>query len=142
MKKTIFLLSIILFSIFLASMAQAVEYEGLVPCGPVYDKGKDIGTKCNFCHLLTLIERVINFALYNIALPLVVVFIVWGGLKIMTAGDDTGKVQEGRKIIQSAIIGIFIALGAWMIINMILSAIGDGSLAPWNWGEQRKFLKC
>jgi hypothetical protein len=118
-----------LFSIFLSAQA------ALVPCGP------GLGKECQFCDLITLVENVINFALYNIAIPLVVIMVVWGGLTIMTAGDSADKVAKGRKIIQSAIIGVFIALGAWMIINMVLSAIGGGSFKPWEWGEVR-FSAC
>jgi len=117
------------------NIAQAAD--GLVPCN---------GLGCKFCHLITLVGNVINFALYNIAIPLVVVFIVWGGLTIMTAGDSTEKVGQGRKMIQSAIIGVFIALGAWMIINMVLNAVGilsgaGGSFVPWEWGGKNPF-KC
>jgi len=117
------------------NIAQAAD--GLVPCN---------GLDCKFCHLITLVGNVINFALYNIAIPLVVVFIVWGGLTIMTAGDSTEKVGQGRKMIQSAIIGVFIALGAWMIINMVLNAVGilsgaGGSFVPWEWGGKNPF-KC
>ncbi|MCL5004630.1 MAG: pilin [Patescibacteria group bacterium] len=101
----------------------------LVPCGP------GVGKPCEFCDLITLVNNVINFALYDIAIPLIVVMIVWGGFVIMTAGDSTEKVSQGRKIIQSAIIGVLIALGAWMIINMVLSAIGGGSFAPWKFGN-------
>ncbi len=107
----------------------------LVPCGPGIP-GKEI---CKFCDLLILVNKIINFALYNIAIPLVVVFIVWGGLTIMTAGDSTEKVAQGRKMIQSAIIGVFIALGAWMIINMVLSAIGGRSFVPWEWSGDNPF---
>ncbi|MEK7062232.1 MAG: pilin [Patescibacteria group bacterium] len=115
---------------FLLSIFGAQAAEGLVPCGPGTNK-----PTCQFCDLLTLVEKVIDFALYNIAIPLVVVFIVWGGLTIMTAGDSTEKVSQGRKMIQSAIIGVFIALGAWMIINMVLSAIGGGEFVPWKFGD-------
>ncbi len=60
----------------------------------------------------------------------------------MTAGDSVERVSQGRKIIQAAIIGVLIALGAWMIINMILSAIGGRSFEPWKWGSDSPFKNC
>jgi hypothetical protein len=130
-KSKIILLVTIFYLLITVISAQAAN--GLVPCGPESHGGKG----CQFCDLLILVEKVIDFALYNIAIPLVVVFIVWGGLTIMTAGDSTEKVGQGRKMIQSAIIGVFIALGAWMIINMVLSAIGGGSFVPWRFGDYK-----
>lgn len=112
--------------------AQAADTDGLVPCS---------GLDCKFCDLTKLVGRVINFALYYIAIPLVAVMIVWGGLVIMTAGDDSGKVSEGRKIIQAAAIGLAVALGAWVIISEILIAIGPSDTGgklyfqPWKWGD-------
>ncbi len=130
---------ILLVTIFylLVTVVSAQAADPLVPCGPDSHGGKG----CQFCDLIILIGNVINFALYNIAIPLVVVFIVWGGLTIMTAGDSTEKVSQGRKMIQSAIVGVLIALGAWMIINMVLSAVGGGSFVPWEWGGKR-YLNC
>ena len=129
-KILTFFIVILIFTFSFFNFVQAA----LVPCGP------GVGPDCKFCHLLILVEKVIDFALYNIAIPLVVVFIVWGGLTIMTAGDSPEKVSQGRKMIQSAIIGVFIALGAWMIINMVLNAVGilsgvGGSFIPWQWGD-------
>jgi len=131
LKFKITFLFIVFYLLLTAISAQAAN--PLVPCGP----GSNNGKGCQFCDLIKLVENVIDFALYNIAIPLVVVFIVWGGLTIMTAGDSTEKVSQGRKMIQSAIIGVFIALGAWMIINMVLSAIGGGSFVPWRFGDYK-----
>ncbi|MEK7553644.1 MAG: hypothetical protein AAB504_03125 [Patescibacteria group bacterium] len=128
LKILTFFIVILIFTFLFFNFVQAA---GLVPCGPESHDGKG----CQFCDLIILVGKVINFALYDIAIPLVVVFIVWGGLTIMTAGDSTEKVSQGRKMIQSAIIGVFIALGAWMIINMVLSAIGGGEFVPWKFGD-------
>ena len=139
-KILTFFIVILIFTFSFFNFVQAVDTGGLVPCGNITDKEGNILNPCKFCNLITLVSNVINFALYNIAIPLVLVFIVWGGLTIMTAGDSPEKVSQGRKMIQSAIIGVFIALGAWMIINMVLNAVGilsgvGGSFIPWQWGD-------
>ena len=55
----------------------------------------DIAKNCNFCHLLRLTDNVFNFAIYSIAIPLVVIMIIYGGFVIMTAGDSTDKTAQG-----------------------------------------------
>ncbi|MBI5306317.1 hypothetical protein HZB04_01905 [Candidatus Wolfebacteria bacterium] len=146
-KKIISLFSIFCIAILLSTFyfllsinsAQAA-LGGLVPCGP----GISGNETCNFCHLITLVNRIINFALYDIAIPLVVVMTLYGGFVIMTAGDDAGKVTEGKNIIQAAVIGVLVALGAWLIINTVLLALTDNQsliLTPWKWGGKDLF-KC
>ena len=77
---------IILFSIFcFVFSVMAVQAAGLVPCGGAGEPA------CNFCHLKTLAENVINFALYNIAIPVTVIFIVYGGFVILTAGESAER---------------------------------------------------
>ncbi len=127
--KIIFLLSIFLILYLISSFSFASAT--LVPCGPGTGSAGGTGKPCEFKDLVTLVENVINFSLYKIAIPLVVTMIVYGGFVIMTAGDSTDKVAQGRKIIQSAIIGVVIALGAWLIISEILSTLCGGSFKPW-----------
>lgn len=125
--KTFILLSTLYF-LFSITTVQAA---GLVPCE---------GTGCTFCHLLQLVNNVIDFALYKVAAPLVVIMMIYGGLVIMTAGENSGKVDEGKKIIQAAVIGLLIAMGAWLIISQILAIVGGGKFEPWNFfisGENR-----
>lgn len=124
-KITIFLFSIFYF---LSSKIYAAE-TGLVPCQ---------GLDCTFCHLLTLAERVIDFSLYYIAVPLVVIFIIYGGFVILTAGDRPEKVSDGRKIITSAVVGLLIALLAWLLIDIILQLIAGNNLTGdwWNPGAE------
>lgn len=114
-----------LFSAFYANAA-------LVPCGP------GNGRSCQFCDLATLIERIINFGIYNIAIPLSVIFIVYGGFVIMTAGDSSERVKNGKDIIKAAIIGFIIVLCSWLIVNAVLSVLTGQSFEPWSFGYQIK----
>jgi hypothetical protein len=53
-----------------------------------------------------------------------VVYLVWGGIKYITAGGDPKKAEEARKAIINAVIGIIIVAAAYFIISF---AIGGGS---------------
>ena len=106
-------------------MAQAA----LVPCGP------NTGVDCKFCHLATLAANVFRFALYYIAIPLSVIFIAWGGLMIMIASGSAERAASGRKIIQAAIIGVLIAIAAFLIVRTTLNVLTGQNPASFGFAE-------
>ncbi|MBI4993831.1 hypothetical protein HZC33_02670 [Candidatus Wolfebacteria bacterium] len=114
------------------SFTRLVQAQGLIPCS---------GIDCTFCDLLRLVENLINFALYYIAVPAVVIMIIYGGFTIMTAGDDSKKVSDGKGIIQAAVIGLLVAFGAWLIISEIIQVVSGGSFVPWQWGSVSSFCQ-
>ncbi len=109
----------------------AVASAALVPCGPGTAK-----PSCQFCDLLTLVNKIINFALYDIAIPLSVIFIIYGGFVIMTAGASPERVKTGRSVIKAAVVGLLIALFAWMIINTILTVLAGQKFEPWKFNNR------
>jgi len=106
MKKGIYV-------VLLALLTPSFVRAQLVNCGNRPDD------PCTYSDFIELIKTVVRFALFNIGVPLVVGMIIWGGVTMMISGGDKGKVAEGRKIIQSAVVGFAIALGAWLIIETI-----------------------
>ena len=73
---------------------------------------------CGADKLIILAKNFIKFLLY-ITIPLAAIMIVWGGFIIMTAGGSEEKVKKGKTIITGTVIGVAIALGAWLIISTI-----------------------
>lgn len=57
--------------------------------------------------------------LVGIAGIFAVALIMWGGIKWIFAGGDTGKVGEAQKTIQNAVIGLILALGSYLLLFMI-----------------------
>ena len=130
-----FFLLFLFLSFGIFNVAQAA---GLVPCGP----GVAGNETCDFCDLLKLVESIIDFTLYKIAIPLAVVFVIYGGFMIMTAGSSSERVSQGKKIIQAAVIGILIALLAWLLIDTILKVVATGDGMPNQWWNPRAELNC
>ena len=93
-----------------------VSAEGLVPCGGPGDKYKT----CELCHLYLLTQEIIDFLMWNIAPALGILVIAWGGFNILIAGGEPAKKQAGYKAITTAIVGLLIVFGAWIIINEFL----------------------
>lgn len=119
-KGTKFFLLAIFYLLFSTS---AVFAQGLVP--------QCEGRGCDFCQLLKLGQNVINF-LFEIAIPIGVIFIVYGAFMIMFAAGSSERVKRGREILTTAVTGVVIALVSWVVLNTIINVISGGSAAPWN----------
>ena len=91
---------------------------GIVPCG--------LGDKpdCNVCHLYQGIRNVMNFLLRDIGLPVLIIALLAGGIIWLTSGGSPNKITQGKSIILYAILGLFLAFAAWVIVNTILDTLG------------------
>src|SRR3989337_4507375 len=45
--------------------------------------------------------------------------LVWGGIRYITSGGDTGQTEAARSQITAALIGLVIVFAAWAIINLV-----------------------
>ena len=118
---------IILLSTFCFLLSVASASAALVPCG---GSGQEL---CQFCDLAELVGRVINSGL-KLVIPIGVVFIAWGGLEILTAAGSTEKAKKGKDILTAAVIGIVIALTAWLILSVFLQILTGSGFTPWKLG--------
>lgn len=89
---------------------------------------------CTLCDFLSLIDNIIKFV--ALTTPLVVIIIIaWGSFIMMTAGGSEERFFKGKKIITSAIIGLLIVLGAWIIVStvfLLLTGSYEGPFPlPW-----------
>lgn len=129
MKKT---LSILLITVFLffafASPAFAQIWDGkyTVTCN------ESSSAPCTFCDALKVTANVVQF-LTQIALSLAALFITMGAILIMISGANEKWYEMGKSSLTNAVIGLFITLGAWLIVNTVINIIapGDGGILPW-----------
>jgi len=76
---------------------------------------------------------IINVAqwLTFIGVGLSVLFMVWGGIRYITAGDGDGA-EKGKKTLINAVIGLVVSIVAFTIVsvisNILQGNIGDGVL--------------
>jgi hypothetical protein len=113
---------------FLLYNAQAA---GVVPCE---------GLDCNFCDLFQLFKNVFD-AVLEITLAIATGFIVYGGILIMFSGTNSGWLAKGRKTVLHAVVGVAIALGAWLIVDTILKFLAGGNVISNDWGPWNN-LNC
>lgn len=81
---------------------------GLVPCS---------GTDCTEANFYELIVNVIEFAIKFLAFPLVVLFFLIGGFILLTSGGSPTRVEQGKKAITGAVVGLVIVLTSVVVIH-------------------------
>lgn len=62
--------------------------------------------------------------LIALALIVAIIFLIWGGVKWITAGGDKGAIESARSTIIAAIVGLVLAFLAFFIFNFILFLFG------------------
>ena len=108
--KKIFLFSLSLLILLLPTSISAIT---LVTCDP-----------CTFSDLLGIIPAIIDLLIKYIVVPLATFFLIVGGIALMASAGNPNLASTGKKIMFTAIIGLFLALCAWLIINTIVKALG------------------
>lgn len=91
--------------------------QGLVPDCPA--KG------CGWTELMDLVNKVINFILFKMAVPIAAIMFAYAGFLLVTAGGEAaGARTKAKSIFTNAVLGLVIAVAAWLIISTILSILG------------------
>jgi Type IV secretion system pilin len=81
--------------------------------------------KCSFNDLMTLVNNVITFILYYMAVPIAAIMFAYAGFLMVTAGGEAaGARTKAKGIFFHAVIGLIIAVAAFLIIKLILSILG------------------
>ncbi len=101
------------------------EYDGLVACGlnpELYD--------CNFNTFLETVNRVMNFLILFVAFPCVALVIAWAGLQLIISGGSSEARTSAKSAITKVVIGLVVALLAWVIIKLVLVVFGYTPTGP------------
>jgi len=124
MIKKFFIFILILSVFLLPALSFGAD---LIPCGTTANPtpcGGDLGWK----QLMTLINNVIQFILFDMVVPIAAIMFAYAGFLLLFSGGDTSKKSKAKSIFTSVVIGFIIAIAAWLIIETILTLLGyDGS---------------
>lgn len=72
-----------------------------------------------------LISQVLTF-IFIIAVLLVFLYIIWGGIEWITSGGDKGKTESARNRITAAVIGLVILLASYAILQLVIGFFTGG----------------
>ncbi len=138
-----FLIPIFVFSLFLVpvvTLAQA-QSKGIVPdCTKIQvpDDPKDPNSKTHeeciwgFNEFIVLINNVISFLLFRLALPIAAMLFAYAGFLLLTSGGSEEKRSQAKEIFTKVALGLVVAAAAWLIINTLLS-IFTSNQGDWSW---------
>ncbi len=99
---------------------------GLVPCGGQGQK------PCTISCFYVLLDNIMRFLLYDISLPLAATAFMVAGIMLVLGGSENA-IKRGKAILTSTVIGLLIAFGAWLMIDMILRGLLKTDFyAVWN----------
>ena len=115
---------------------------GLVDCGTLKygktdldanNKSKEgsISNPCGFYNVLDLINRIVKFILFDLAIPLAAVMFAYAGFELVTSLGSTEKKSKAKTIFTNVAIGLILAAGAFLIVETVLSILGYDQ--SWNW---------
>jgi len=110
---------------FMASAQSPGDTGGLVPCGKDTNGNNliDPNERCTICHIFVVADRIIGFLLFQVTMPLAVVFILYGGILMVTAAGSEPQIIKGKRFLMWTVIGMVIAFAAWIIVNLIISTL-------------------
>ena len=116
MTLSAFIVSFVFMFICVLSV-EAQTQQGIVPCS---------GPDCDFNKLIELVQRVIDFLLVGIAVPLAMILFAYAGALYLTAAGDTGQIERGHKMFMNVLLGLVFALAAWLVIKILVSVLISG----------------
>ena len=95
---------------------------GLVGCGT------STGTECtSISQLVVVVIRIIDY-LFSFASMVALVFIVWAGYQMVTAGGNEEKIATAKTSLSDAVIGFFLIMISFVLLNAIVLILGKYSL--------------
>lgn len=100
----------------------------------------NVAGSCNLCHALRVFQNIVQI-LFQIAIPLAVILIVYGGIRLMMSGGSEQNVSASKEIIINAIIGLAIALSAWILVNVVITLIATTSISDMDFSLWNK-INC
>lgn len=120
MKKIFLFGAMLAVAVPLVGFALPLPYWGtnppLLPC---------TGADCvSICQMVKLGQNVIWLGMSIAVFAIAPILIAWGGILVLTAGGAEERMKQGKKVVTSALIGMALALGAFLIVNTFFFLLG------------------
>lgn len=103
--------------------------KGLVPCGRTVDDPTTAineDAPCTICHLVLGVEGIIQWGLKVMTYIAIAVIVAMAILYIVSAGNE-GLMETAKKGITASLVGFAVMLGAWLIVNTVITIFADTS---------------
>ena len=74
-----------------------------------------------------IISSIIGF-LFFLAAVSTLIYLLWGGIDMITSGGDSGKFENGRNRLVFAAIGMIVVASSYAVWRLILTLVGIDSI--------------
>lgn len=91
-------------------------------------------SSCSVCQFVTLIDRLIQFALFYLILPVCVIAFITAGVLLLSSAGSPQKIERGKSIFFYALWGLILAFAAFLVIHIILVTLVDSDYLNFNNG--------
>lgn len=92
-----------------------VSAAGLVPCG-----GGGVEPACDFNQLMIMVNNIISFLLFNIAIPLAALGFMISGALLVFNQNKSGALSEAKGRMWDILVGFFWILSGFLLVKVIL----------------------
>ncbi len=111
----------------------------LVPCGLTDPVTGKLTSQCQFCHLIELIQRVINFIVVQLAAPVATLLFAWAGIRLVTQAGNEEARKQAKQLLKDVLIGFLWVLLAWSAVIAVLNILVKTSDMPT--GAENRWFK-
>lgn len=85
-------------------------------------------TGCGFNELIALVNKVLNFILFYLVIPIAAIMFCYAGFLMVTSGGSDEARRKAKSIFFGVVIGLVFAAASWLIVHLVLDTLGyDGS---------------
>lgn len=81
------------------------------------------GDDCGAADFFILLDKIIKYFVFTLAVPVATIAIVYAGIIMASNPGKEGKRTEGKEIIEAAVIGLVLVIGAWLIVTTIVKSL-------------------
>lgn len=93
---------------------------------PANCAGDQYNNECSVCDIFQLLINVsrVILALTGVA---AVLMLILAGFLFITAYGDTSRISQGKEIIKAVIVGVFVIMIAWTLVNTVIISLTNGA---------------
>jgi len=146
MRKTFSIFLIVVFALLVFSFVYGAPKDncpacpspgGIVPCGRSCDDSTTARNECKPCELcdvFVMVNVYITGFLKLVVPSLATIMIAIGGMMLIFGTGKPETVSQAKSLLKAVIIGLIIIYGAWLIVDVLLSAfsVNKSFLQSWN----------
>lgn len=107
-------------SLILASVVLVIPLIALGAEGTIFGKYICSGTDCEFNDLIDLANTIINFLIYDVAVPLAALGFMYAGARMVISQNKPAEWTKTKEMMSNIGYGFAIMLGSFVLIKFVL----------------------